>query len=342
MRIMVVGILAAVFAVGAGSVSSPAATQAVTDATGAALQADGQKAVAILSAIPAEEFVGAERAFRSCVLERLGTGSAVAIATDVPHPFVRKLLAIYRSYWRASLLAPDRQTAAEGELLRALRELLGRADLADLNAAEPVLAGRLKLAGYHSLQGKTGRLRELMLWTKQEQRSYRVELPEGTHDTRVELLDGFVSAGWSAFATCDRRGAGGWATTDALFAVVPRYESIDGEEFRATFLGHETQHFADLKRFPGLQPWELEYRAKLTELALASATQPKILRNLAETQGDDPQSPHAYANKRVLVALERRLAAAPGSAGADRLRQAAITELRDDSRRRVAPAPPAD
>jgi hypothetical protein len=152
------------------------------------------------------------------------------------------------------------------------------------------------------------------------------------------LLDDFSSLGWSDFATCHRRGTGGWATTDALFAVRPRYTNLDGEVFRVTFLGHETQHFADYARFPGLASWELEYRAKLTELALADETRASVLRKFTEDQGDDPQSPHAYANKRVLAALRQRLAL-PADAPLDgvdvsTLQAVASDELREDSRRR--------
>ena len=128
---------------------------------------------------------------------------------------------------------------------------------------------RLRHPVIYSLQGMTGPLRELMLWSTQDdaggsRRSFRKE----AHTTKVMLLDDFSSLGWSDFATCERRSTGGWATSEALFAVRPRYATIDDEEFRVSFLGHETQHFADYERFPGLPQWELEYRAKLTELAL--------------------------------------------------------------------------
>jgi hypothetical protein len=252
--------------------------------------------------------------------------------------FARHALAAYQTYWRAALMQPTVRQEAEATLLVALRHLLARNELADMDALEPVLAGRLRQSGYYSLQGMTGPLRELMLWSKQDAREIRVELPEGAHTTKVMLLDDFSSLGWSDFATCHRRGTGGWATSDALFAVRPRYASLDGEVFRVTFLGHETQHFADYSRFPGLAQWELEYRAKLTELALTNETRASVLGKFTEDQGDDPQSPHAYANKRVLAALRQRLAL-PVDAPLDALdvstlQSAAAAELRADSERR--------
>jgi hypothetical protein len=232
-------------------------------------------------------------------------------------------------------------------LLAEVRRLLDRNDVADLDAIEPLLAARLRQSGYYSLQGMTGPLRELMLWSAQETREMRVELPEETHTTKVVVLDDFSSLGWSDFATCGRRGTGGWATADALFAVRPRYANIDGEEFRVTFLGHETQHFADYARFPDLVQWQLEYRAKLTELALASESRARVLRKLTEDQGDNPESAHAYANKRVLAALRKRLGLPSGTpldvVDVKTLQASAVEELRADSRRRAESAgkPPA-
>ena len=58
-----------------------------------------------------------------------------------------------------------------------------------------------------------------------------------------------------------------------------------------------------------------------------------------EDQGDDPSSPHAYANKRVLGSLARSLdlpaAAALGAVDVARLQAAAASALREDTRRRV-------
>ena len=161
-----------------------------------------------------------------------------------------------------------------------------------------MLSDALKKEGFHSLQGRTGLLRELMIWSKQEEKLMRVALPEGEHDVKVVLLDGFKSFGWGEYATCGRASTGGWATADALFAVVARYTSLDHEEFRVTFLGHEAQHFADKIRFKNLKSWELEYRAKLTELARADTTRAKVVGKFIDDQGDDPASPHSYANRR--------------------------------------------
>jgi hypothetical protein len=329
---------AAAEAVAGAPPSSPAAMQAVADATGAALQADAARAISRLREVPAGSFDGPEKEFRSCMEQRFGASRWRPPAPRPSDPLARRVLRAYQVYWRAALLQSSARPTAEAVLFVTLQRLLGRDDLADVDALEQELATRLRQSGNYSLQGMTGPLRELMLWSKQETREVRVELPEGAHTTKVMLLDDFSSLGWSDFATCHRRGTGGWATTDALFAVRPRYANLEDETFRVSFLGHETQHFADYGRFPGLPQWELEYRAKLTELALADETRSNVLRKLTEDQGDDPATPHAYANKRVLAALRQRLAlpadAPLDATGVSTLQSAAAAELRADSKRR--------
>jgi hypothetical protein len=172
---------------------------------------------------------------------------------------------------------------------------------------------------------------------------FDVQLPEGPYTVRVELLDDFVSRGWMAYGRCERGSAGGWATDKALYAVVPRYsQGLDSEEFRVVFLGHETQHFADQNAYPGIKPWELEYRAKLVELAQGREVSAKRLDYMVTAQSDDTNSPHTYANKRVVADLTARLGAAPDKVSIDRLQQAARDQLVEDTRRRKAAGAHAD
>ena len=50
----------------------------------------------------------------------------------------------------------------------------------------------------------------------------------------------------------------------------------------------------------GLASVELEYRAKLTELAFATTTQRRLLADFLSKSAANPQSPHAEANDRVM------------------------------------------
>jgi hypothetical protein len=319
--------------------SSPAAIDAVDRATGAALQADATAAIAALNAVPSSEFTDPERSFRACMLERFGTRAPSQPPVASPHRFVRDVIEAYRTYWQAALRVPAGRDEVERRLNASLRLILDRKDLPDDDAVEAETSARLTALGLHSLLGRTGLLREFMLWEREERRLFDVRLLDEKHAMRVVLVDGLLSAGWGSYATCDRRGTGGWAGENVIHAVVPRYKSLESEEFVVTFLAHETQHAADLARFPGLLPWELEYRAKLIELSQADATRSRILQKFGEDQGDDAASAHSYANRRVIRSLSVRLALTGGESlstvDVGRLQAAAAAELRDDTLRRA-------
>ena len=312
---------------------SPAVLQAV----GAVLQADGKRALASLAGTDPATLSAKDQATVLCMRQRLT--AAEQPAAGPPPDIADRALAIYRSYWVSAMARPESRKAEERRLAEALRNLLGAPPADDMDALEPKLANALSKAGYHSLQGETGLLRELTIWSKEDSRLFRVALPEEEREVKVELLDGFKSYGWSNWMTCGRASTGGWTTDEALFAVVPRYPSLDSEEFQVTFLGHEAQHFADKAHFKGLENWELEYRAKLTELAKAETTRAKVLGRFVMDQGDDPASPHSYANRRVLndmvAKLHLKSPAELTTADGAAVQAAAVALLRADTRRRA-------
>ncbi|WP_380939126.1 hypothetical protein [Sphingomonas floccifaciens] len=256
--------------------------------------------------------------------------------SEVPavNSFVRDLLTLYRTYWRASALDGTSRPAAEKRLVAGLGKLLGR-PVADVPAAEPLIAARLKAAGLFSQEGRTGVFHDLMIWSRETQQIETVALPEGGNATQVNYLDGFISRGWSSYLSCNRTGTGGWTTGAGLFVIVPSYDSLTDENFRVNFLAHESQHYADKKRFGDIPSWRLEYRAKLVEVAYAETTIGKVLDNFASNQGDDPADPHSYANKRMLKALEDRLGVTSvvelHATPLDRLHAAAVAALTADS-----------
>ncbi|HEY0660422.1 MAG TPA: hypothetical protein VGD21_03740 [Lysobacter sp.] len=320
--------------------STPAAKDAIAASTGAVLRGDSVQALQALMAVPAEDYAGVDREYRSCMHDRFARSAPPPVAGTVEDPFARSVLASYQAYWWHALVAPAQRAQFETGLQQDLRQLLGKpADAApDFDALETLLQAELGKRGYHALTGLTPPLRELMLWRKQTTHDYDVALPEGTQRVRAELLDDFASLGWSAYGRCERGSNGGWATDAALFAVVPAYkEGLESDAFQVVFLGHEAQHFADKHRFKGLQNWELEYRAKLVELAQASgALSAKRVGGFITSQGDDPAAPHPYANQQVVAALTKRLGSSPDKVPVAQLQAAAREELFADTRRRLA------
>lgn len=315
--------------------SSPSARATMSDAIGAILQADGQKARDLLKGLSPKELSAKDSQFRSCALSRIEQ----PIETSAPagsDPFVAKVLAAYRTYWHRSLVSPSDRGAAEADLVARLSTLLSVKHPSKLADLEPLLAKALERRGFHSLEGKTGPLSELMLWSKQELHHEHVFLPEGQVSTPVYYLDDFLSRGWSTYFTCGKTGTGGWTKEDGLYLVVPSYKSLADENFRVNFLAHESQHFYDRSHFPGLPDWRLEYRAKLVELSLADKTLEKVLSSFTSNQGDDPDDSHSYANKHVLAAVAKRLhlpsAAFLEHESKTSLHRAAAEELMADTR----------
>jgi hypothetical protein len=120
-----------------------------------------------------------------------------------------------------------------------------------------------------------------MLWKIQSPRTYHINLPEREVDVHVVFMDSFVSLGWAGYATCGRSHTGGWATKDSLYAVVSAYDTTS-EQFRVSYLAHEGKHFSDYSEFPQLEQPELEYRAKLTELAASDQSTHALIKAFAE------------------------------------------------------------
>jgi hypothetical protein len=325
-------------------------TAAVDRATGLALQGDAAGAVKALAETRAELFKGDDAEFLTCMLDRFGAAAQPSSDLAITDPWVATLAKNYVEFWQRALTKLNEREEAERELRENTGKLLGHpvASDSEFDAAEDEITTEAEKRGFHVLLGRTQPLRELMLWKKTTVERRQVKLPETQQSVTVNFLDDFVLRGWGYYATCSRRAAGGWATDKGLFAVVPAYKSLQDETFSVRFLGHESQHFADKAAFPHLESWELEYRAKLVELALADASQASTVELICENRGASKDSPHGYANGRVVddvtkvARLQPRDLCEKKILTGQPLRTAAKQVLLDDSRRRDAKAQPED
>jgi hypothetical protein len=325
-----------------GYITTAAGEDAIGRSTRAALQGNGKLAASVLLGVPRNHFAGKDIAYRRCMLQRFGARSSAPSRPDVGDPFVSKVLGLYQTYWWRALMAPTDRDSHGRQLQRDLSALLGEPDtIDDWGLLDERVAHELRARGYYSQLGNTPPLRELMIWRKQDSSQREVQLPERTYPVKLEVLNDFVTRGWSAFARCDRGSNGGWATDERLFAVGPAFPlGLDSEAFRASLLGHETQHFADLQQFPALQPWELEYRAKLAELWMSRDSLQFLLSKFNSDQGDDQGVPHLFANRQVMRDLHAHLAENGVKCrrddlfdvDPDRLRAAAVQVLNRDTR----------
>ena len=273
----------------------------------AALAGDGVQAIAALSSIDANTLDSKDAARAACIRNAL-------LAPPQPEtlpPVSNRILLAYRTYWQESMMRSATREAAEAQLKHQLDAILparrpASASKDNLETASDRAKQAVEHDGLFALTGVTSPYYELAIWKTQSKRTYTVALHDGRVKTQVVFLDDFVSFGWAGFVTCDRYHTGGWATKTALFAVRSAYD-LDSEDFRVSYLAHESRHFSDYRRFPKLAQPELEYRAKLTELTLAEASAHGLITTFARRAGQDRSSPHNFANYWVAKNLSKVL-----------------------------------
>jgi hypothetical protein len=160
--------------------------------------------------------------------------------------------------------------------------------------------------GLHFQGGVTLPHFDLMLWSREEPKTFECELTDTAQSVEVVFLGGFLEHGWTHYATFGRSSTGGWATRERLYCLRDSYD-LASERFLVSYLKHEARHFADYTRFPALEQIDLEYRGKLTELAFAKATLFELLASFAANAARNPAAPHSFANHCVLRDLSREL-----------------------------------
>jgi hypothetical protein len=314
----------------------------------AALGGDMTQAFAILDSLDASRWSAKDSTSADCLRR---TFASPPRDEELP-PVSRRVLTAYRRYWQTAMLRRASAKEAEAGLLADLNSILGASAPGagaasdsgtvpggDLDAASERARAAIAREGLFALTGVTSPYYELMLWKTQTPVRYHVKLPERSIDVHVVFLDDFVSLGWAGYATCGRAHSGGWATQDSLYALKSAYD-VGAESFRVSYLAHEGRHFSDYKEFPKLEQPELEYRAKLTEIAVSDTTTHDLAVGFARRTGTDRSVPHSFADYCVardlshevfqsatLVADEARWRALP----APRLRDAAKRLLEKSS-----------
>ena len=216
---------------------------------------------------------------------------------------VDQVVSAYQDYWRAALIQGVAQERAEARLVSALngttqqhRPVAARLAGTDVYAA---LGPLLEAQGFHAVVSHAAPLQDLFVWRRQDIDNFEVELTDQVREVRVAFLSDFASLGWKYYASLGLASTTGWVEGDTLYCVEWAY-APDTENFEVSYLKHEAQHLADFERFPGLPSAELEYRAKLTELAFASTTLRRLLDDFSAKSAPNPDSPHAEANWRVV------------------------------------------
>lgn len=223
-----------------------------------------------------------------------------------------QLISIYRLYWKEVLLEQYPVQTAEKRLLENLENYLLRVAVEQEDKEEirqNVMAYVKKILtknGFHVANGKTAGFYDLLVWAKETETHYNVVLPEGNTDVTVVFMDNVVTMGWEEFATFGTYFPGGWATQQALYCVRNTYDTTS-ENFRISYLQHEGQHFADYKNYPKLSGADLEYRAKLVELAYANQSAYRLLSFFQSNATQNRDNAHSFANARVIDNMSKEL-----------------------------------
>lgn len=248
------------------------------------------------------------------------------------HALVDAVVEAFRQYWSRALLDPMESADAGAELEKRLTGLV--TDNAAVAPTSPGpfarAAAAIETAGYGVSISDTPPLHDLVLWSEEETAYYRVDLTDGTETVKVIFIDGLISQGWRHFATLGLNATSGWTGGDALYCVRWGYDTAS-ERFRVSYLKHEARHFADFRRYPGLDEASMEYRAKLTELAYAGSSAADLLRRFATERNAQGSGAHGRANDRVVRDMYRQIFDRPmpehldawSLLGADRINPAA-------------------
>ena len=207
------------------------------------------------------------------------------------------ILRLYQIYFRDVFYCGVSEADAANQLRTQLKRLLNMP-----NADEALLTEKLQSAfeekGYHALFGKTQGYYGPYIWRETQPTVYRVDLPDGTAEYTVNILKGFIFRSWMDYLTFGRYGTGGWASPDGTINCIEQAYDFESERFQVSLLKHEAQHTVDMKRFAGITPAELEYRAKLVELHYSSDLG-RLQKFLSEADESRTGDSHAIASVRI-------------------------------------------
>jgi hypothetical protein len=221
------------------------------------------------------------------------------------------MLKRFQNYWRSILIEKVDQSLADELFFNEMILFLKRKhkltqSIEDIKSRYYRLFQEFfKANGFHGIaMGKTDHLFDLYLWKNEEEVVYNIKLPETEVSVPVVFMKDFVSIGWSHYTTFGKNSTGGWATSSKLNCVAELYDTST-EKFRISYVAHEGQHFADFKVYPKLKQADLEYRAKLTELALSKESTIKIIKKFITNAKNDKSNAHAYSNYLVISKLSK-------------------------------------
>ena len=211
------------------------------------------------------------------------------------------VLLAYQQYYRETFYLRIGKELTAHKLKERLTALLkisdDRIELCDIEQC--ILVELFLQHGLHFLGGKTSGYYGPYVWRSTETASYEVELPTGSYNYTLKLLDGFIMRSWLDYLSFGEIGSGGWVDSDGRINCVRSAWDFESESFRVSLLKHEAQHARDLETDKDMSSENLEYRAKLVELIYSSER--NLLQVFTQEANDsDKSNGHALAAHRIV------------------------------------------
>lgn len=207
------------------------------------------------------------------------------------------ILLCYQRYFRDVFYLKQPERKAENTLFSRLRALL-HTDSTDENMLGGAVEAAFAEEGLHALAGKTNGCYGPYIWKTTVPVTYAVELPDGVCRYTVNILKDFTFRSWMDYLTFGTHGTGGWAGKDGSVNCVESVWDFESEKFKVSLLKHEAQHIRDMEKYPQMEPWELEYRAKLVEL-IYTEQNGLLAKFIGEAVSDRTEDSHAVAACRL-------------------------------------------
>ena len=140
------------------------------------------------------------------------------LSYDIPSD-LNDILLLYQIYYRDIFYCGIPESKASERLIAGLNDIVRTKD-----ADEVILGNNLqelfKDKGYYSQFGKTQGFFGPYVWKETVPTVYKVELPGGTAEYKVNILKGFVFRSWMDYLTFGRFGTGGWASPDGTINCI--------------------------------------------------------------------------------------------------------------------------
>lgn len=221
---------------------------------------------------------------------------------------INNILDAYANYYVDYFWEEKTEIDARQSLQYRLMKILNLSTSMDFSECEDLIGELVEQQGYSFLGDITGMLYGPYIWKSSERVIYEVEIPSGIQQVTINMMDGFVSSSWLDFLSFGQIGTGGWASsTGELFCVRKCYKNrLNTLSFKVSYLKHEAQHLADNKLKDDMESFELEYRAKLTELIYFPNL--KLLHSfMNEASNKEKNNSHSYAAYLIVRNLSKAI-----------------------------------